>query len=256
MANEDVLGRKTVRSGLAYDIDGGEVPRESSERSKRLRDELGSEPVSGIEDRIFYRIIKRAFDIAFSACALVVLLVPVALLSAAISLESPGGPVFRQSRIGRGGREIHILKLRSMYADAHDHPERYLNETQMAQWRREQKVDGDPRVTRLGRFIRKYSLDEVLQFANAVKGDISVIGPRPVTLEETYEFGEDRDEFLSVRPGITGWWQVTERNEATWENGRRQALELEYVRNRGFAMDARCFIGTFGVMFGKGKTGR
>lgn len=85
---------------------------------------------------------------------------------------------------------------------------------------------------------------------------ISVIGPRPVTLAETYEFGEDRDEFLSVRPGITGWWQVTERNEATWENGRRQVLELEYVRNRGFAMDARCFLGTFGVMFGKNRTGR
>ena len=126
----------------------------------------------------------------------------------------------------------------------------------MAQWRREQKVDGDPRVTRLGHFIRKYSLDEVLQFINALKGDISVIGPRPVTLAETYEFGEDRDEFLSVRPGITGWWQVTERNEATWENGRRQVLELEYVRNRGFAMDARCFLGTFGVMFGKNRTGR
>lgn len=255
-ANDDVLGRKTVRSGFAYDVDGGEAPSESAERFRRLKEELGSEPITGIENRVAYRFIKRAFDVVFSACVLVVLLVPVALLSAAISLESPGGPVFRQSRIGRGGREICIWKLRSMYADAHDHPERYLDEAQMAQWRREQKVDGDPRVTRLGHFIRKYSLDEVLQFINALKGDISVIGPRPVTLAETYEFGEDRDEFLSVRPGITGWWQVTERNEATWENGRRQVLELEYVRNRGFAMDARCFLGTFGVMFGKNRTGR
>ena len=169
-ANDDVLGRKTVRSGFAYDVDGGEAPSESAERFRRLKEELGSEPITGIENRVAYRFIKRAFDVVFSACVLVVLLVPVALLSAAISLESPGGPVFRQSRIGRGGREICIWKLRSMYADAHDHPERYLDEAQMAQWRREQKVDGDPRVTRLGHFIRKYSLDEVLQFINALKG--------------------------------------------------------------------------------------
>ena len=205
---------------------------------------------------LFYKACKRTFDIAFSACALAALLILVALLSVAVSLESPGGPVFRQSRIGKGGKEIRIWKLRSMYSDAHERPERYLDGAQMTQWRREQKVDDDPRVTRVGRLIRKSSLDEVLQFANVLAGDLSVIGPRPVTLAETYEFGADRSEFLSVRPGITGWWQVTERNEATWENGRRQALELEYVRNQGFAMDARCFLGTFGAMFGTNKTGR
>ena len=83
---------------------------------------------------------------------------------------------------------------------------------------------------------------------------MSVIGPRPVTLEETYEFGDDRDEALSVRPGITGWWQVTDRNDATWANGRRQELELWYVRNMGLATDARVFLETFGTMFG--GTGR
>ena len=164
--------------------------------------------------------------------------------------------MFRQRRIGKGGEEIRIWKLRSMYADAHEHPERYLDGAQMAQWKREQKVDDDPRVTRIGRIIRKTSLDEVPQFINVLTGDMSVIGPRPVTLEETYEYGDARDEVLSVRPGITGLWQSTERNGATWENGRRQAIELEYVRGRGFTMDARCFIGTFGAMFGKNMTGR
>ena len=164
--------------------------------------------------------------------------------------------MFRQSRIGKGGKEIRIWKLRSMYVDAHEHPERYLDDAQMAQWRREQKVDGDPRVTRVGRFIRATSLDEVPQFINVLVGDMSVIGPRPVTLAETYEFGVDREEALSVRPGITGWWQVTDRNNATWADGKRQALELQYVRNQGFAMDAGCFCGTFGAMFGKHKTGR
>ncbi len=203
-----------------------------------------------------YRVVKRAFDVCFSAGVLAVLLVPGVALGAAISLESPGGPMFRQRRIGKDGREIRIYKFRSMYADAHEHPERYLDEAQMAQWRREQKVDGDPRVTKLGRFIRKTSLDEVPQFINVLTGDMSVIGPRPVTLDETYEFGDDRDEVLSVRPGITGWWQVTDRNDATWENGRRQELELWYVRNAGLATDLRVFARTFGVMFGKNRTGR
>ena len=201
-----------------------------------------------------YLLIKRAFDICFSAGVLVVTLLPGIVLGAAISLESPGGPMFRQRRIGKDGREIRIWKFRSMYSDAHDHPERYLDEAQMAQWAREQKVSGDPRITRIGRFIRKTSLDEVPQFLNVLMGDMSVIGPRPVTLEETYEFGDDRDEALSVRPGITGWWQVTDRNVATWENGRRQELELWYVRNMSFALDAEVFLRTIGVMVR--KTGR
>ena len=201
-----------------------------------------------------YRAAKRAFDVAFSAGVLVVLLVPGAALAAAISLESPGGPFFRQRRVGQGGREIRIWKLRSMYADAHERPERYLDEAQLAQWKREQKVDGDPRVTRIGRFIRKTSIDEVPQFLNVLAGDMSVVGPRPVTQAETLEFGAGRDEFLSVRPGITGWWQVTDRNDATWENGHRQELELYYVRNRSLALDARILLATVGAVFR--KTGR
>ncbi len=203
-----------------------------------------------------YFVCKRAFDIVFSAGVCVVLAIPVAVACAAVSIDSPGAPFFRQKRVGKGGKPIYIFKIRSMYSDAHEHPDKYLNEAQMAQWKREQKVDDDPRVTRVGKIIRKTSLDELPQFLNVLTGDMSVIGPRPVTVEETYEFGEDRDEVLSVRPGITGLWQSTDRNAATWENGRRQQLELQYVRNQGFGMDARCFFGTFGAMFGKNKTGR
>lgn len=201
-----------------------------------------------------FRFVKRFFDIAFSGVVLVIGLVPGAVLAAIISLESPGGPLFTQKRIGKGGKEIRIFKFRSMFADAHEHPEKYLSEAQMAQWTREQKVDDDPRITPIGQFIRKTSLDEFPQFINVFIGDMSVIGPRPVTLEETYEFGEDRDEVLSVRPGITGWWQVTDRNDATWENGRRQELELEYVRNQSLAMDVRVFFRTFSAM--ANETGR
>ena len=205
---------------------------------------------------LFYRACKRTFDIAFGSCVLVVLCIPGALLAAAISIESPGGPMFKQKRVGKDGKEINIWKFRSMYADAHEHPERYLSDEQMTQWKREQKVDNDPRVTKIGSFIRRTSLDETPQFISVLKGDLSVIGPRPVTMAETYEFGRYRDEFLSVRPGITGWWQTTKRNDATWENGQRQALELEYVRQQRFAMDAAVFVGTFSTMFGKNRNGQ
>ena len=202
-------------------------------------------------DGLAYRFVKRSFDIVFSGVVAAVLVVPVAALGIAISLESPGGPMFRQTRVGKNGKQIRIFKLRSMYADAHEHPERYLSEEQLAQWRREQKVDNDPRVTRIGRLLRKTSLDELPQFLNVLIGDMSVVGPRPVTEEETYEFGADRDLALSVRPGITGLWQVTARNDATWESGERQRLELEYVRNRSIGMDLRIVLATFGAVLKK-----
>ncbi len=199
-----------------------------------------------------YLFVKRAFDIVFSLAVCLVLLVPVALLCLAIVIDSPGSPFFRQERIGKGGRRIYIWKLRSMYSDAHDDPRKYLTGEQFAQWEREQKVDGDPRITRVGRFLRNTSLDELPQFIDVLTGELSVIGPRPVTLEETYEFGNARDEFLSVKPGITGWWQVTERNGATWANGDRQMLELFYVRHASLALDFRIFVRTFKAM-GRGQ---
>lgn len=201
------------------------------------------------EPSAWFRMAKRTFDICFSAGVLAVMLLPGTLLGIAISLESPGGPMFRQERIGKDGKPIKIFKFRSMYADAHEHPEKYLSKDQLSQWEREQKVDGDPRTTKLGKFIRKTSLDEIPQFINVIVGDMSVIGPRPVTLQETYEFGKYRDEVLSVRPGITGWWQVTDRNDATWENGQRQNLELWYVRNMSASLDLRIVFRTLGAMF-------
>lgn len=195
-----------------------------------------------------YRAVKRIFDMVFSTCVVAVLAIPVAAACVAICIDSPGKPFFRQERIGLHGKTIRIFKLRTMVSDAHEHPEKYMTPGQLETWRREQKLGDDPRVTRVGRFLRRTSLDELPQFLNVLTGDLSVIGPRPVTLEETYEFGDGRDEFLSVKPGITGWWQVTERNEATWENGDRQMLELFYVRHASFALDFRIFVRTFKAM--------
>ena len=199
-----------------------------------------------------YRAIKRAFDIGFSAVVCAVGLVPALVLCAAIRLDSPGSPIFRQERVGLDGRRILIFKFRTMVADAHEHPERYMSPDQLETWCREQKLDDDPRITRIGRALRRTSLDELPQFLNVLKGDLSVIGPRPVTEAETYEFGFARDEFLSVKPGITGWWQVTARNDATWETGERQMLELFYVRHASLALDFRIFVRTFKAM-GRGQ---
>lgn len=203
----------------------------------------------------FYHFVKRLFDIVFSLLVCVVLFIPTVIVCAAIAIESPGNPFFRQERVGQYGKPIRIWKLRTMVADAHTVPEKYLTPEQLEVWKREQKVDNDPRITKIGLFLRRTSLDEVPQFINVLTGELSVIGPRPITLKETYEFGNARDEFLSCKPGITGWWQVTDRNDATWENHERQLSELFYVRHESFGLDLRIFWRTFSVMFVK-QSGR
>ena len=115
-----------------------------------------------------YLVAKRVFDIAFSAGVCLVLAVPVAVACAAICVDTPGKPFFRQERIGQGGKKIYIFKLRTMVSDAHDHPERYMSSAQLETWRREQKLDDDPRITRVGRILRRTSLDELPQFLNVL----------------------------------------------------------------------------------------
>ena len=111
-----------------------------------------------------YLAVKRIFDVLFSAGVCIVLAVPVALACVAIEVDSPGKSFFRQERIGKDGKRIYIFKLRTMVSDAHDHPEKYMTTEQLVQWQREQKVDKDPRITRVGRFLRRTSLDELPQF--------------------------------------------------------------------------------------------
>ena len=127
------------------------------------------------EGRLGYRFVKRAFDVAFSLCVAIVGLIPVALLCLAIRLESPGSPIYLQERVGYRGRPLRILKLRTMVADSDD-VEKHLSPEQLTQWERERKVDDDPRVTKVGRFLRKTSLDELPQFLNVLAGQMSVVG--------------------------------------------------------------------------------
>lgn len=193
-----------------------------------------------------YRFFKRLFDVVFSFLVCIILCVPVGVLCIAIMIDSPGSPIFTQKRVGRFGKPIKVLKLRTMYSDAHSHPEKYFNEEQMKRWLREYKVDDDPRVTKIGVFLRKTSLDELPQFLNVLKGDMSVIGCRPITEEELGNFkGIDKEYFLSQKMGITGWWQVTDRNNAAWEDGSRQEVELYYVQHASLRLDVGIFFETF-----------
>lgn len=202
-----------------------------------------------------YRIVKRAFDVIFSAAVIAVGLVPCTLLSVVIAADTKGSPIYSQERVGRLGRPFRIYKFRSMVADADD-VEKYLDEAQLAEWRRERKVTNDPRITRLGHILRSTSLDELPQFINVLLGQMSVIGPRAITYDELEWYGRDASILLSVPQGVTGAWQAGRRNEATFENDERQRIELAYARQAGFHEDLRVFLATFGAMFGKRRTGR
>ena len=185
-----------------------------------------------------YRFMKRAFDIAFSGCVIAVGAIPCAILSIAIAADTKGSPIYTQIRVGKNGKPFHIYKFRSMVNDADD-VEKYFTAEQLEAWKRERKVD-----------------NELPQFLNVFLGQISIIGPRPITYDELKHFGDDAALLCSVPGGITGLWQASRRNEATFESGERQKIELRYVKEASLALDAKCFFGTFGVMFGKKKTGR
>lgn len=201
-----------------------------------------------------YRFFKRTFDIVFSGVVIAVGVIPCTLLAVAIALDTKGSPIYTQKRAGRFGRPFRIFKFRTMVADADD-VEKHLSSEQLAEWRRERKVTNDSRITRLGRLLRKTSVDELPQFINVLIGQISVVGPRPVSFDELDHFGADAALLLSVPGGITGLWQVTTRNNATFESGERQEIELDYVREASPRLDLRCIAGTLGAMFGR-RSGR
>lgn len=196
-----------------------------------------------------YRYIKRAVDIGTSLFVAVISAIPVAATCLAIRIESFGSPLLRLPRVGRNGKLFGMYKLRTMYEDAEDRIEGYLSPEQLQEWEAEHKVEDDPRITRVGRLLRKTSLDEFPQFLNVILGDMSIVGPRPVTEEELERYGDDVDTVLSARPGVTGYWQAYARNDATWESGERQQMELHYVLHISPRFDMRIILKTFGAIF-------
>ena len=202
---------------------------------ERLR-EKGMEPVG---KRTFYqRVGKRACDIAISTAALPVVGTVCAACGVAIKRED-GGPVFYNApRIGKDGREFKMFKLRSMKVDAPD--------LVMEDGSTYNGAD-DPRMTKVGAIMRKTSIDEIPQFLNVLKGDMSVVGPRPDLKRETELYVGDEALKLTVKPGVTGYAAVYGRNSLPWHD--RLALDVEYVRKQSFLLDAKVFLKTFVAVF-------
>ena len=196
---------------------------------------------------LHYRVIKRAFDIAFSTCVVVVGVIPGTFLAIAVMLDTKSSPIYTQVRVGKHGRPFRIYKYRTMVACA-DELDTLLTSEQVDDWHHEHKVVDDPRITKFGRFLRATSIDETPQFINVLLGQISVVGPRPITFEELEYFGDDKTLLLSCPPGITGIWQTGPRNTATFKSGERQKLDLEYVANASLALDAKLILKTIGAI--------
>ena len=204
--------------------------------------------------RLAYRTVKRTFDIVFSGCVLAVIAIPSLVLAAAIRLESEGNPFYSQIRVGQTHRDgslstFRMWKFRSMYRDADERLAELKGQNEIAGAMF--KMREDPRVTKIGKFIRKHSIDEFPQFLNGFLGQMSVVGPRPPLPNEVAEYTEFDLQRLAVKPGITGWWQVTERNSTGFDGMVRR--DLEYIANRGIFTDLKIVILTvIEVITGKG----
>lgn len=201
------------------------------------------------------RFLKRGFDIIFSLLSLVVVLPIIGFLSVLIVLESPGWPIYKSKRIKRGGKEFYCFKLRSMYSDAEKRLKEILEKdpAKREEWERYRKIKDDPRVTKVGKIIRKFSLDELPQFINVLIGDMSVVGPRAITREEIEKYYKEEGKayYYEVRPGITGLWQVSGRNETDYDF--RVRTDIWYVENWSLWLDIVIILKTIpAVIRGKG----
>jgi len=195
-----------------------------------------------------YKKIKRIMDVVFALIAFIVLLPVFAIIAIGIKLESKGKVFFKHTRIGKNGKIIKIYKFRSMVENAEELIQEFTPE-QMKEYKENYKLTNDPRITKIGRFLRKTSLDELPQILNIIKGELSIIGPRPVVKEELEKYGENAEKFLSVTPGLTGYWAANGRSDTTYE--QRMEMELYYVDNMSFKMDVKIFFKTIGAVLKK-----
>ena len=188
-----------------------------------------------------YLAVKRGMDVFLSSIALIILLPVFAIIALAIKLESKGPIFFKHTRIGKEGKIIKIYKFRSMVQNAEELIKKFTPE-QMKEYKENYKLADDPRITKVGKFLRKTSLDELPQLINIIKGDLSIIGPRPVVQEELEKYGTNTQKFLSVTPGLTGYWAANGRSDTTYEE--RMQMELFYIDNLSFKMDIKVFFKT------------
>lgn len=191
--------------------------------------------------KINYINVKRIFDLVISTIGLIVLSPIFLILAIIVKLDSKGPVFFAHTRYGKNGKKFKMYKFRTMYENAQDMINDFTPE-QMKEWKENFKLQDDPRITKVGKFLRKTSLDELPQIVNIMKGDLSIIGPRPVIEEELKKYGENKEKFLSVTPGLTGYWQANGRSSTTYE--QRMEMELYYIDHISPKLDFKIFFKT------------
>lgn len=188
-----------------------------------------------------YHFIKRAFDVLFSFILIIVLSPLFILISLFVFIGSKGMPFFRHYRVGKNGKIIYIYKFRTMVPHAEALIKNFTPD-QKREWEQNFKLKNDPRITKVGKFLRATSLDELPQLFNILNGEMSFVGPRPVIESELEWYGENKDKFLSVTPGLTGWWASHGRSNIKYPE--RCQYELYYVDNASISLDIRILIKT------------
>lgn len=219
---------------MDIDVTNGNVTQDISNLSTEQYEEVLTKNAS-------YRKVKRVMDVILSLIGLIVLLPVFAVIALAIKIESKGPVFFKHTRIGEKGKVIKIYKFRTMVENAEDLIKKFTPE-QMKEYRENYKLTNDPRVTKVGNFLRKTSLDELPQLVNIIKGELSIIGPRPVVQKELEKYGDNVEKFLSVTPGLTGYWATNGRSCTSYE--QRIKMELYYVDNMSLKLDIKIFFKT------------
>lgn len=197
-----------------------------------------------------YTPVKRAMDV-LGGLAIGLVLSPLILFIALMMCLDDAPILFRHRRIGQGGKTFDCLKFRTMVPHAEKALQALLDNDPeaRAEWLRDHKLRNDPRTTRVGRFLRKTSLDELPQLWNVLRGEMSLVGPRPIVKEEMLRYGRYLPTYLAAKPGVTGLWQVTGRNDTDYR--RRVVMDTYYVRKQGFIMDLRILFKTVRVVLGR-----
>lgn len=226
---------------MNMNLKNDEVMSDVIQETAMFNGPIANEGINEKEKKSTYIYIKRVIDTILASIALILLSPIFLIIAIAIKLESEGPVFFLHKRIGKNGKTIKIYKFRSMVMNAEELIKTFTPE-QMKEYKENYKLTNDPRITKVGKFLRKTSLDELPQLINIIKGDLAIIGPRPVVADELKKYGPNTEKFLSVTPGLTGYWAANGRSCTTYE--QRMEMELYYVDNLSFKMDVKVFFKT------------
>lgn len=192
-----------------------------------------------------YEFIKRCFDLISSVTAVIVLIPLYLIIAVLVKADSKGSVIFAHERLGRCGKKIKVYKFRTMVPNA-EHILTHMSKEMILKFEENFKIENDPRITRLGRILRETSLDELPQLINIIKGEMSIVGPRPIVQKELEKYGSSGEKLLTVKPGLTGYWQVNGRSDTSYEE--RVKLDMYYIDKRNLRMDILIILKTIRVV--------